>query len=117
MSIKKWHDDIPDGGVLCKRKNGEIVLITHLSGIYKDATTPNGNTFVTRNLTPLTAAEWWDFAPWQDMDSAPRDGSRVLLLSVSGRIEIGYFYNNCWHDLGNSRLDAKFWLPLPQVSK
>lgn len=119
MSKKKWHENIPEKGVLCKDSNGSIVRImgkSKFDGMVVDDCVSQTD-FDIDELTPLTAAEWWKLAPWQDMKDAPRDGSRVLLLSVIGRIEIGYFYNNCWHDLGNSRLDAKFWLPLPQVSK
>jgi len=77
-----------------------------------------------------TAAEWWDFAPWQDMDSAPRDGTPILGLNDDTGMPMpvyfdsgdywcayGYYLVNDGEQKLGFDLPISKWLPLPQVSK
>jgi hypothetical protein len=110
---KKWHENIPENGVLCKEKSsGSIVRITEKSCSIKLVIDDRSKRHVydPDELTPLTAAEWWDFAPWQDMKDAP------LFVDIMVHKNNGKVFS--------ARLVAEFerdnykkWLPLPQVSK
>jgi len=62
MNDKKWHENIPAGGVLCKKESGSIVLVEKLKG----ATVKllgSFNEMYPEELTPLTAAEIIKFLP------------------------------------------------------
>jgi len=122
----KWHENIPTQGVLCKVKtSGSIVRITGESNLYEGELMDGigKRHFEIDNLTPLTAAEWWKFAPWQDMKDAPRDGSEFTAYNKEkGMICTAYYDNedNCfytdWRGKGNAHAVYDFvWLPLPTV--
>jgi len=57
---------------------------------------------------------------WQPMDTAPRDGTRVLLIRRNGRVEILYWFRNWW-EMDNGVMaapnDKSFaaWMPLPAM--
>jgi len=103
MSNKKWHENIPENGVLCKDYSGIIKLII-ASNMY-DGWTNSGEFIALENLTPLTAQEWWDFAPWQGMDSAPIETE--LLASRNGIFSVVYFMQE------SQKKSYEKWLPLP----
>jgi len=93
MSKKKWHENIPAGGVLCKENSsGSIVRIIGKSNLDDSMVIDDcvsSHHFYHDELTPLTAAEWWEFAPWKDMDSAPRD--EPMLIIANGVVQQGVF--------------------------
>jgi len=72
----------------------------------------------------LTAEEWWLFAPWQDMDSIPKN-KMVLIRCVDGDIypsvvnENGKISSAVSYKIGidSVRVQDYFvgWLPLPTV--
>ena len=111
---KKWHENIPENGVLCKQSNGSYKVITEIEHDYHfdDCTTYGVSEYgedEIEDLTPLTAKEIWQFMPWQDMDSYPRDASRCFVR----------YKNSGWIDLKvptevDIRDDIE-WLPLPQA--
>jgi len=114
---KEWHENIPENGVLCKTKSGGIRLTTRNEGDFCFLDGGNINYMYAEDLSPLTADEFWKFAPWQDMDSAPRDETHFL-INHNGVL------CDCWFKFGLFRalnpidanefvvIDFK-WLPLP----
>lgn len=70
---------------------------------------------------------------WQPIETAPRDGTRVLLWACDpcypkGKPLVGYFENNKWHLSGHeftecwiNNFDEYFnpthWMPLPEPPK
>ncbi|MEN9755864.1 MAG: hypothetical protein RL755_51 [Pseudomonadota bacterium] len=36
---------------------------------------------------PLTAQQWWDYAPWEPMETAPRDGSYFCAPTENGLLD------------------------------
>ena len=81
---KKWHEEIPPQGVLRKEiSSGSIVRIIgkshkHNGFVVDDCLTPNA--FDVAELTPLTAQEWWEFAPWQSIETAPIDTPIIIMV-------------------------------------
>jgi len=109
----KWHENIPENGVLCKKTNGAVRLIKSVIGnvAYFDN---QCNGIHVDDLTPLTAAEWWDFAPWKDMKDAPPN-DRILILCENGNIETAFPLNKgIWQgcNSGFNYTPVK-WLPFP----
>jgi len=105
----KWYENIPQQGVLCKESGtGFIFAVSH----EMVSTAPSLKDI--DRLTPLTAAEWWQFAPWQSMSSAPRDGSLLLIWCLHAW-HIGYYdsENECFASCEFLLLGAEKWLPLP----
>jgi len=85
---KEWHENIPENGVLCKDDTGEIQLITKVKGIFGFRGLDYG--YPLSKLTPLTADEFWDFAPWRDMRDAP-EKQKILILFSDSVTRIMYF--------------------------
>ena len=113
MKDKKWYDDIPPGGVLCYAPNG---MMTNIILVTKDSKAWNGdsNYFIVDELTPLTAAEWWDFAPWQDVKDAPQTGWFLVIENCTGKIQLAKRYlDDEFIDEFNQSIVFKKWLPLP----
>lgn len=57
---------------------------------------------------------------WQSIDTAPRDGTTILLCETNGYIVTGYWYetpflSGRWCDgcADGCSIPAKFWMPLP----
>jgi len=109
---KEWHENIPENGVLCKDDNGDTQLITEAKGIFGFRGLDYG--YPLSKLTPLTAEEWWKFAPWQGMDSAPRDGSLILIMTDKSSC-IGYYSDGFFiADTNDCEILSPIkWLPLP----
>lgn len=131
MNDKKWYENIPENGVLCKCSDGSYKLITSIENDYHmdDCTIYGVSDFGEDEidyLTPLTADEWWKFAPWQDMDSAPRDGSDITAITKDsgGKICTAYYdpeeecFITDFKSNGNFYRVFDFkWLPLPKARK
>jgi len=116
MSEKEWYENIPAGGVLCKHKNGTTVLIKTAVGKWGFDMSSLNSHFLDE-LTPLTAAEMWEFMPWLDMDSAP-SGTHILLIDSNGHVGSGFIYQT---DAELKCSVCNFhpikWLPLPKADK
>ncbi len=111
----KWHENIHEKGVLCKIKStGRIILVEGLKGA--TVAVQGGLESYPEHLTPLTAAEWWDFAPWHDMESAPL--CKIFIVDGYGNVVIGRKYERVCsqfvtcHD-NQEIYNPKKWLPLP----
>lgn len=51
---------------------------------------------------------------WQPIDTAPRDGTRVLLCpGDEWDVEAGYFYRCRFYTDAGCPLEATHWMPLP----
>ena len=107
-----WADNIPEQGVLCKDGDVFSLVVTKLN--YKPVVVMySGEERLVNELTPITPKEWWQFAPWQDMDSIPTDGTKVL-IKESGLHENEYVFIG---DSNSPSICAIAWLPLPEQSK
>ena len=127
MSKKKWHENIPAGGVLVNWLDSVIRIMSYDDDgcVFDDS----GDCYVMSDveyMRPLTAAEWWDFAPWQDIKDAKKDMLFLALLK-NGNVIPAYISSE-HGDIGirlvNGEIDEiypvnyfKGWLPIPQVSK
>jgi len=114
MEMKKWHENIPKNGVLCKQLDGSYKLITSIEHDYhlNDCTTYGVSEYGEddiEDLSPLTAAEWWDFAPWLDIESAP-DDAWVLILDTFNTTHMAIKIGGQWDE---SYFTPVKWLPLP----
>ena len=73
----------------------------------------------------ITAAEWWDFAPWQDMKDAPTDGKFMARIKWISEKDGSVTHTFCmaWRsDVSKSGFmrndlvplyESFEWLPLP----
>jgi len=110
MNEKKWNENIPAGGVLCSVENDAYAVITHYkkgkNWIFPYRSSDSGY----MQAKPITAAEWWDFAPWQDM----KDAELMTLIIVINNDDV--FTMTMLHD-DSQRQAYKKWLPLPKEDK
>ncbi|MGZ5077006.1 MAG: hypothetical protein ACXV9R_10320 [Methylobacter sp.] len=111
-----WSDNIPEQGVLCVSTiSNSLHLITRADKEW--AYTVSGCPRVIKQLRPLTPQEWWQFAPWQSMDTAPMDGTEVLLKNEKHQIEACCFYGDwCYGENYTDFLNPIAWLPLPECN-
>jgi len=114
---KEWHENIPENGVLCKEKSsGSIVRIMGKSNLLDSMVVDDcrrRNHFGTDELTPLAAEEWWKFAPWMDMDSAPTGTAKFLGMLENGEIVECHIYKSGIIKNGDFVVKLIKWLPLP----
>lgn len=128
--MAEWHKNIPPQGTLCKSKDdGEIVRALWYDEesdlVTSDKTDFEGDKtlFYTYDLAPLTAAEIWQFMPWQPMGTAPKDGSEFTAYSRDKGMVCTAYYDNeddCfftdWRGKGNYHSVYDFvWIPLPKL--
>ena len=107
MINKQWSKNIPKQGVLCRCPAfGNLVEITELTE--KDIKTYEK---LGAMPVPITSDEWWQFAPWQDVDENTPKNTPVLTIDNYGVIGIEqYLY---WGYLKGARK----WLPLPEITQ
>lgn len=106
--MKWYYENIPEKGVLCKTKKGNIHAITELYGKYL-VKTQSGNVMCYSELTPITAEEWWDFAPWKDIETAP------AFETIVAMDDLGKTFPTAFTDEEEiPRSHYKKWLPLPK---
>lgn len=59
-----------------------------------------------------------ELTEWRPMETAPRDGAGILLLSNTGAINVWWWFQNTWqtsiYKLVAHNNDFKGWLPLPK---
>ena len=62
-----------------------------------------------------------EFAGWQPMETAPRDGQKVLIDEQDGALIASWndIENQWWGDIDGVFIDSelKGWLPLPKIDK
>ena len=68
--------------------------------------TKDGDIIEVIKKPPLTAEEWWQFAPWQGMDSAPLYKA-IVVLPANHKV----FTTSLVAEI--ERSNYKKWLPLP----
>lgn len=55
---------------------------------------------------------------WQPIETAPKDGTRVLLYRAeyAESMAIGYYDSEwaCWNAIGGFEFSASHWMPLPE---
>ncbi len=59
-------------------------------------------------------------AEWQPIETAPQDGTRILVFTVHGDIEISEWYTICIFDPpteGWNSNEPTHWMPLPEPPK
>ena len=125
---KKWHENIPENGVLCEDDNGNLVKIVpcdkdgddyYALNDDEDCISSCRDGYHHDDLTPLTSEEIWQFMPWQDIDSAPRVGEFLVQTKLFEIVTVYYSKNGVLRrkHCGNVMLekDCIGWLPLPQV--
>jgi hypothetical protein len=93
---KQWQQEIPQQGVLVKQIFNGIKLISCLASIA--SLVHDDDLTITRQygvdaigddigdiseITPLTAEEWWQFAPWEPIETAPRK-EMIIAVTESG---------------------------------
>ena len=55
---------------------------------------------------------------WQDMETAPRDGTEIIVLIRPKVIRLGWYFKASsrtlgWMDENGDTIVPKFWMPLP----
>lgn len=51
---------------------------------------------------------------WLPIESAPKDGTEILVRRVDGAARIAIFYRNYWYSIpGRYALEVNGWMPLP----
>ena len=98
----KWYENIPENGVLINIKDNDFNEVILFKPIHKERFSDDE----LEGCTPITAAEWWDFAPWQDMKDAPL----YELISVKW---INGTVSTVTLDDNPVPLNIMGWLPLP----
>jgi hypothetical protein len=121
MSNKKWYENIPKKGVLVSVPCGQLenIIIRIMSfrvdedWIYftDDNDIEWRDSLNNIEINPLNTQEWWDFAPWQPMETAPRDED-ILVVFDDGNFTQIMFESGT--DPAQPR--CKKWLPLPKVN-
>lgn len=105
MNDKKWYENIPKNGVLCKTESDETQFV-HIRN-KQDLLEFCCDYAVDESfLTKITPAEFWQFAPWQDIKTAPL--LEPVLLLRNGVVYLDKLYNE------DKREVFEKWLPLPQ---
>jgi hypothetical protein len=97
--MSEWHKNIPEKGMLAINGDDDVEIIVGMTVdydtdgfAYNDAVSKSGDTFDIKHLRPITAEEWWDFAPWQDMDTLAAYDN--VLLTDFINFEKGFINDN-----------------------
>lgn len=114
--MNDWTKNIPENGILCLDTTFFNYHVIHRCD-GKRCFDSIGNYFANKDfLRPLTSQEWWYFAPWQSMDSAPKDENLIMVKDHKNNIRVTkwdidyecWMYKNCEFN------DPIGWLPLPE---
>ena len=65
-------------------------------------------------MSNITPQQWWSLAPWQDMEVAPKDGTRVFFRRKNGNCCVGSFEFGEFRNRSVIILQPIAWLPLPE---
>jgi len=120
MATNNWWDNIPENGILCKEKSsGAIVRIIGKTNhvdfdmVFDDCV--SRHTYDPEELTPLTAAEIWQFMPWYQIETAPPRNSNILGVEKYGGIVACHVYADGTIKEGDYKIQLIKWQPLPLV--
>jgi hypothetical protein len=124
----EWTGNIPVNGILCRdTRSGNIYRVMRLSKDPHDKYCLVDDSCHVHDIVdtvPLTPQEVWDLMPWQPMNSAPKDGSSLLLeleQEIRGR---GKYHTGSFNVNGVSIIAGRMgfdcpkpiaWLPLPEI--
>ena len=115
---KEWYKKIPQQGVLCVCNKDIIAVIYDYKEDIDCPFVSIGQRF--SSARPLNFDEWWQFAPWQPMETAPKNGEVFLLKDKNGNVhscyesEFGFEYDGITTD---DEADFLGWLPLPKTGE
>jgi hypothetical protein len=125
MSNKKWYEKIPDQGAIVKIDTPSL-CIAHIAKVSNNGYVIDvfgNNDYNINDLSPITAQDWWQFAPWQPIETAPKKGyflgisktNEIQLVEFSTGFRIGnsYFKEECFTDSSGEPFCPEKWLPLP----
>ena len=124
MNEKKWHENIPENGALTVSDSHDFI-VNHIKSIdsFGYALDGFGEQMSINRMRPITADEWWKFAPWKDMGSAPRDEPLILICSgvvqdcIMGISEENQIYSIETGEIFGIVDNNDNWLPLPKECK
>lgn len=55
---------------------------------------------------------------WQPIETAPKDGMRVLVIGKSGYVDAGHYIEGWgWEDANGNIMKPTHWMPLPEPPK
>jgi len=119
MKNKEWYENIPEQGVLCKSKDNFILNIIDYEIDDFLVICDRHEAYPIEYITPTTPQEWFAFAPWNyDMNSAPKDGTLILLKNSYNYVDIAYSYLRGWATTGDDYFNNPIaWLPLQDQIK
>ena len=108
--MTKWYENIPKQGIPIHVNNDDFNEII----VFKPEHLERFTTDELDECTPLTAAEVWQLMPKQTMETAPRDGSFILIWCLHAW-HIAYYdaENECFTSCEFLLLGAEKWQPLP----
>ena len=111
---EKWYEEMPEQGVFCRGNDSEgVFYIVVTKEIINDAPKDELEKF-----RQVSAQEWWQFAPWQPMRTAPRNREIFVVKDKNGNVsqcyesEFGFEYDEITTD---DETDFLGWLPLPKT--
>jgi hypothetical protein len=122
--MSEWHENIPPQGVFCRFSSDESLFI-----LIKDKQDflefLSDYTYQPEDLTPLTAAEMWQFMPWQGIKDAPEIDkfiAKIKWIDIDDDC-VRYTYCMAWRseisksgfmrDGVHPLYESFEWLPLP----
>jgi len=105
---KKWHENIPENGILVSDDSAVFLIKSSDIGNYE-----LNEEIETGKVKPITAAEWWKVAPWQSMGSAPTGTAKFLGMLDNGEIVECHIYKSGIIKNGDFVVKIIKWLPLP----
>lgn len=122
---KEWYKEIPENGVLCKDCfNGYVLVIPvnedneRVLCDNEDCVTTMGAGYHHDDLTPITAQEWWEFAPWRNIRTVPSNENVFVIANGVFQYCPCQFDGKYWLDIYGDIIEDFFptkWLPLPKV--
>lgn len=121
MTDKKWYENIPENGVLCRYLGCDGSHFVHI----KDRTDLNefclDYGLNDEDIKPIAPNEFWQFAPWQDLKDAPAKQEILVEFVIDSEkfiIQVSKIDNEFYNHLGQEiTANPIKWLPLPEESQ
>ena len=117
--MSSWINNINDDcGMLVTDAHGTIHIVSHIDGdIAKspisDLEEMGSKIDYVEYLKPITPEEWWQFAPWQDIETAPTQEYILGKRKQKGLPVAICFVNS---DIAREQFHKNYtkWLPIPK---